>query len=174
MVRIIVGLFLLFVSIFCVALYGAGSHGHFAFRPWMVEDWLIWGTALITGIAGTTSLIKTYIKSTKKFPKLKGNESHPDGLDIVSTTTFNQQELEVAHKHSIFHHAELQKSKVCGCFYCFHVFEPREILDWVDEENVRGATALCPKCGIDSVIGSYSGYPVSDLAFLKAINAYYF
>jgi len=33
---------------------------------------------------------------------------------------------------------------------------PNEIQDWTDD----GDTALCPKCGIDSVIGSVSGYPI--------------
>lgn len=54
-----------------------------------------------------------------------------------------------AHKHSSRHKEEIESSKKCGCFYCLKIFPPSEIEDWVD----RGETALCPHCGIDSVIG---------------------
>jgi hypothetical protein len=36
----------------------------------------------------------------------------------------------------------------CGCFYCEAVFTADEIREWVDDE----LTALCPRCGIDSVL----------------------
>ena len=36
-----------------------------------------------------------------------------------------------------------------------------EIDEWIDEPDPPGVTALCPKCGIDSVIGSASGYPIT-------------
>ncbi|QBI01307.1 cytoplasmic protein [Pseudoduganella albidiflava] len=67
-----------------------------------------------------------------------------------------------AHKHSSQHRAELSRSSQCGCFHCLARFEPSEILDWVDwpkgtpesGQLDSGTTALCPVCGIDSVIGS--------------------
>ena len=43
----------------------------------------------------------------------------------------------------------------------FTVFKPADILEWTDDDQ----TALCPNCGIDSVIGDKSGYPVTDLDF---------
>jgi hypothetical protein len=88
--------------------------------------------------------------------------------------SWDKQTLTAAHKHSIFHRLELTKSFICGCFYCLHIFKPKDVLDWVDEDNPKGATALCPKCGIDSVIGSESGYPVDNITFLKELNQYYF
>jgi hypothetical protein len=63
-----------------------------------------------------------------------------------------------AHKHSIRHRQELEASESCGCFYCLAIFEPSSLEDWVDEGD---STALCPQCGIDSVIGSASGYPIT-------------
>ncbi len=45
-----------------------------------------------------------------------------------------------------------------------------EINEWVDDDT----TALCPKCGIDSVIGSASEYPVENPAFLNAMHRLYF
>jgi uncharacterized paraquat-inducible protein A len=69
----------------------------------------------------------------------------------------NQERLEAAHKHCSLHRAELQTSSHCGCFYCSVIFTPVDITEWIDEEQ----TALCPKCGIDSVISSISGYPIT-------------
>jgi len=38
-------------------------------------------------------------------------------------------------------------------------------VEWCDGGSLKGSTALCSKCGIDSVFGSGSGYPVDDLEF---------
>jgi hypothetical protein len=73
-----------------------------------------------------------------------------------------------AHKHCWHNRSELQKSRVCGCFYCMSIFLPSEIDEWTDD----GQSALCPKCGIDSVIGSESGYPTKE--FLQRTNDHWF
>jgi len=79
-----------------------------------------------------------------------------------------------AHKHSSGHPDELQNSDVCGCFYCLEIYNPIEILDWVDEdESGVGQCALCPRCGIDAVIGSASGYPITK-EFLQKMHDYWF
>lgn len=82
--------------------------------------------------------------------------------------------LEGAHKHSIFNRKEILKSSLCGCFYCMQNFSPNEIEDWVDDDNLKGQTALCPKCGIDSVIGDSTPFPINDEIFLKEMYSYYF
>ena len=87
---------------------------------------------------------------------------------------YKPEYLKIAHKHSIFHKKEIIESKICGCFSCMKTFLPIEIKQWCDENNTKGATALCPKCGIDSVIGSKSGYPVNDIIFLSEMNEYWF
>jgi hypothetical protein len=46
---------------------------------------------------------------------------------------------------------------------------PKEIEDWIEDE----ATALCPHCGIDSVIGSKSGYPIT-AEFLQKMKEHWF
>jgi len=76
--------------------------------------------------------------------------------------------LEGAHKHSIFNRTELQASTLCGCFY-LATFESSEIVEWIDE----GQTALCPKCPVDSVIGSASGFPITS-DFLSQMQKKYF
>lgn len=86
-----------------------------------------------------------------------------------------------AHKHSSLHREEILSSTKCGCFYCFGIFAPSEIVEWVDappgqqhaEMSAFGRTAICPKCGIDSVIGDKSGYPLDD-AFLNRMHSHWF
>ena len=57
---------------------------------------------------------------------------------------------------------------------CLATFSPTEIQDWIeDDEADVGQTALCPRCGIDSVIGSKSGISL-DVAFLSRMHAYWF
>lgn len=75
-----------------------------------------------------------------------------------------------AHKHSIRHRAEIQASEICGCFYCLSIFPPDDIEIWLNEGD---GTALCPKCGIDSVIGSVAGFPITS-EFLTKMKAHWF
>lgn len=74
-----------------------------------------------------------------------------------------------AHEHSSDHREEILASDVCGCFYCMQIYSPREIREWVDD----GKTAVCPKCGIDSVIGSASRFDISG-EFLRSMKEYWF
>ena len=80
-----------------------------------------------------------------------------------------------AHRRSFRHREEVVASDKCGCFYCCEIFPPSAITEWVDEDETTGIgqTALCPLCGIDAVIGSASGYPITD-KFLSAMQAHWF
>lgn len=79
-----------------------------------------------------------------------------------------------AHTHSANHRLEIEASDSCGCFYCCATFKPSEIMDWVDENTEGiGQTALCARCGIDSVIGSRSGFPITS-EFLSEMKRYWF
>lgn len=78
-----------------------------------------------------------------------------------------------AHKHSSNHRQEILSSGMCGCFYCLEIFNTSEINEWTDDEYGVSQTALCPKCGIDSVIGSSSGYPIT-LEFLQKMRVHWF
>ena len=79
------------------------------------------------------------------------------------------EDLELAHKKSIRHRTQIEASDKCGCFYCKKTFAPQEITDWVDDND----TALCPYCGIDSVIGNASGYTI-EAEFLEKMHQYWF
>jgi len=90
-----------------------------------------------------------------------------------------KEDVIVAHRCSSNHRESILDSDVCGCFYCFSIFSSSEIEDWVDASddeadiNETGQTALCPRCGIDSVLGSASGYPINR-EFLQKMNEYWF
>ena len=79
-----------------------------------------------------------------------------------------------AHAHSSRHREEILRSALCGCFYCRKTFAPAEIEDWVDWVADERATALCPRCGIDSVIGDASGYPITEFEFLERMHVHWF
>ena len=87
---------------------------------------------------------------------------------------FEKEFLQAAHKHCTYNEAEVSKSSLCGCFYCVQNFKPNEIEEWADSDNVKGKSAICPKCGIDSVIGDYSSFPITDETFLKEMYSYWF
>lgn len=64
----------------------------------------------------------------------------------------------------------IEASDQCGCFHCLEIFEPSLVKDWLpvqetDEEFGlpvrREETALCPKCGLHSIVGDAGDYPVT-------------
>jgi len=74
-----------------------------------------------------------------------------------------------AHGHCTRNRSELKDSPLCGCFYCFAIYPPSEISGWVDDEQ----TAICARCGIDSVIASAAGYPLTE-EFLHLMHHHWF
>ncbi len=75
-----------------------------------------------------------------------------------------------AHVHSSQHRDQIERSESAGCFHCEVTFPASAITEWVDEAE----TALCPVCGIDSVIGDASGVPVHEAPFMAGMHAYWF
>ncbi len=65
-----------------------------------------------------------------------------------------------AHRFGTCNEVQLQTCGHAGCFHCIETFHPAAIVEWVKEPFNRDGprTALCPHCGIDSVIGDTSGY----------------
>lgn len=81
--------------------------------------------------------------------------------------------LESAHRRSSGHRDEILASELCGCLYCRQTFPPSEIEHWIDEVADVATTALCPRCGVDSVIGSRSGIALTP-EFLREMHDYWF
>ena len=94
---------------------------------------------------------------------------------MVGDIAFTEADLLDAHRHCSVHGDEIDASSVCGCFYCLAIYPPVEITDWLDDRihGVQGRTALCPKCGIDAVIGAAAGHPITE-AFLRAMRRRWF
>lgn len=90
----------------------------------------------------------------KKRRRLPGDARplRPDAL----TSDARLLEFIQATDGSMEHRELIQRSALCGCKQCRHLFPPDEIREWTDERDGIGRTAFCPKCGLDAVIGSAS------------------
>jgi len=78
--------------------------------------------------------------------------------------------FDLAHKESRNNKQKLINDIICGCFYCKKIFNAKEIKDWIDSGN---DTALCPYCGIDSVIGESNDLSITE-EFLKEMHDRWF
>ena len=86
-------------------------------------------------------------------------------------------DLLAAHRHATNNRAEIEASRLCGCFDCMQIYPADEVVAWsgfdLDSFNNPDAappeTALCPRCGSESVIGDTSGHAIK-LVFLQRMN----
>ena len=78
-------------------------------------------------------------------------------------------DLVYAHRLCESNQEKLKGAQVCGCFYCLRIFDPKEIV-WEDESD---QTAMCPYCGIDSVLPESAVFPITK-AFLKKMHEFWF
>ena len=58
------------------------------------------------------------------------------------------------------------KENIFGCFYCLAIFPASEITKWIDMTE----TAICPRCGVDSVLPGGRGTP----EVLREMHEYWF
>jgi hypothetical protein len=72
------------------------------------------------------------------------------------------------HTDSRRNRSSLAKAAVCGCFYCLSEYPFDRIAAWTDE----GETAICPVCGVDSVLGFAS--PGADTELLRKMHDRWF
>jgi len=91
---------------------------------------------------------------------------------IIMNRHNHKQKLKDIGRYSLNNKTAIGKSEVCGCYYCCRTFMPLEIIEWIDSNN----TALCPRCGIDSVLPSYiTGIDtITDSEFLNDMHEYWF
>jgi hypothetical protein len=101
-----------------------------------------------------------------------GEEELKGALEIH--TAGMPPDIREAHGHCSNHRSEVLSSSKCGYFYCLAVYFPSAIVKWIDvDESGEGQTAICPRCGIDSVIGDSSGFEVTP-SFLKRMKSFWF
>jgi len=97
-------------------------------------------------IAGANDLpLPQYIERYNKFLIMKPDYIWKKDHNFQPT---RKDELKYIHHFCSNNKKYILNSKKCGCFYCEKIFEPKEIISWIDE----GKTAECPYCGIDSVL----------------------
>lgn len=88
---------------------------------------------------------------------------------------------QVLHNLSSYHKPLLKLTVLLGCYYCKRTSLVSEVKEWID----RGNTALCPKCGIDSVLpdmgmsldlgnGKMEAFRTTDSAILEAMCKHWF
>ena len=90
-------------------------------------------------------------------------------------------ELLAAYRYTSTNWEQIEASKVCGCCNCMQIFPSEEVVAWTGldmndidvPEAVNKQTALCPRCGSESVIGDKSGFPVN-ANFLGRMNEAWF
>ena len=82
-------------------------------------------------------------------------------------------ELNAFYTLSIRNEESIRKSNLCGCFHCISIFPAVDVksAEFIIEKD-GSRTAICPICGIDSVLGDASVEISAEL--LEALNEYYF
>ena len=94
-----------------------------------------------------------------------------DSADENPTITI--PELNAIYTHSIRNEEPTRKSNLCGCFHCISIFPATDIkLSEMVVEKDGFKTAICPICGIDSVIGDASVEITAEI--LESLNEHYF
>ena len=106
------------------------------------------------------------LKNHMRWLQSKGKEG--ERADLTDENPF----IKIHNHHN--YREEILDSKVCGCFYCLEIFSPDEIFQWHGEdENGIEQVAICPRCNINSVLGSGSGYPIEQ-TFLSIMRDFFF
>jgi hypothetical protein len=80
----------------------------------------------------------------------------------------SEKRLQRLYQHSRLNRRFMLPGSTCRCFHCLEEFPVEEISHWTDEGN----TALCPRCGIDSVLSS-SADQLSDDLICQMQGAYF-
>ena len=94
-----------------------------------------------------------------------------DSADLDKAWTIDA--LKAVYSHSIRNEESIRKSNLCGCFHCISIFPVADVKSsemMVEKDGFK--TAICPICGIDSVIGDASVEITAEI--LEALNGLYF
>ncbi|MCL4488985.1 MAG: hypothetical protein M1570_12760 [Chloroflexi bacterium] len=86
---------------------------------------------------------------------------------IIQRGIRNYSDFLFVNEHVAHNRKEVAASETCGCIFCLGIFSPEDM--WEDERAYPRATDLrakldyvrCPRCDMDMVIGSASGYPIT-------------
>ncbi len=87
----------------------------------------------------------------------------------LTLPTLSEEQLQQLNQAAARHRSLINASSTCGCFRCLSVFGPAEIRKWIQHD----ATALCPRCDADAVIGDAS-CPGLNRKFLEVMHRRWF
>ena len=89
----------------------------------------------------------------------------------METSLYKKKDWELASDMTLYNKPILSKSKMASCYSCISTFPVTEIKEFVD---MNDDTALCPKCGIDAVLGDATDLPIHNLEYLQAMHNFGF
>jgi len=142
-------------------------------NPLELNNWKFYvlSTAVIDEKCGDAKTIS--LSRVKKLAKEVGFSELKSEVDEWVDYLENEDVI-IAHEFSNNHKEALTHDAICGCFDCLKIFEPKEITEWLEDDNPcdKYGTAKCPYCGTDSVIGESSGFPITK-EFLESMNRYW-
>lgn len=81
-------------------------------------------------------------------------------------------EIENIYQQSYANEEQIRHSTQCGCFFCESLFDSATVIDFCQEDGDK-RTALCPHCGMDTVIGDSTGISITP-ELLHQLNQQYF
>jgi hypothetical protein len=93
--------------------------------------------------------------------------------NTVENKAWTIPELNAFYTLSIRNEESIRKSNLCGCFHCISILAATDVKSSamvVEKDGFR--TAICPICGIDSVLGDASVEVSAEL--LESMNSHYF
>lgn len=90
---------------------------------------------------------------------------------MIMEKKYTMQDWKVASDLTMHNKPLLLESNMASCYYCLETFPVANITEFVDDDD---DTALCPVCGIDTVLGDRTNLPIHDRAYLEAIHNYAF
>lgn len=76
------------------------------------------------------------------------------------------EKLIILHQKSRYNIEDIKRVSRCACFYCKRVFNESDIKEYTD----GGKTAICPYCGVDSVIPAEGDF----VSKLDELHDFYF
>ena len=85
---------------------------------------------------------------------------------------YTKEQYPDIYKHTKNNELDILRSKNCSCLFCRQTFNARKVSEWTSGKNNQ-MSAICPECGMDTLVGDASGY-VFGIEDLKEINHEYF
>jgi hypothetical protein len=81
-------------------------------------------------------------------------------------------EIDEPHKYTFKNKDQVQKSNMCCCACCVNKYSAKYVVEYIEEAN-GDKTAICPKCGVDAVIGDAALSNITDTMLQDMHNKWF-